>query len=188
MCAASSLRLSLDCPVNTPILTSTLLLTGLMMIGLFFFIRAATKDRTEVAQLVTEQPETALLEQIQQYFTDRAYRIAAVDAAENQVTYTGVVRPSAFLAVFLTLLAGVGLLCLALVLSILLPRWSDLLPGLAVLAPLAGLFYWRKAGRPEQVKLQIAATADARSLITVTAHRDELAELQRSLPLQPFEG
>ncbi|MCY7390204.1 MAG: cofactor assembly of complex C subunit B [Leptolyngbyaceae cyanobacterium CAN_BIN12] len=60
-----------------------------------------------------------------------------------------------------------------------------------ILSPLAGFFYWQKAKRPEKVVLQLQASSsdqlDVQSLLTVTAHRDELLQLQRALPLKPAE-
>lgn len=177
--------------MQTSILSSTALLTVLLAVGLFFFIRASTKDRIQVARLITAQQEDALLEKLQQYFTERAYRIAAVDAAQNQVTFEGFVRPSLFLSVFLTFLAAVGFLCLALISSFLFPGESKFLPGLVLFSPIAGFFYWRKAGRQEQVFLRVETFNNvddsSQCLLTVTAHRDELAELQRSLNLKPLQ-
>lgn len=177
--------------MNTTVLSSTLLLTVLLAIGLIFFIKASVKDRTQVITLITEQPEESLLEQLQQYFSQRAYRVAAVDAAQHQVVYEGLVRPSLFLAIFLTLLAGTGILCLSLVLSLLLPNFRNVLPGLTILAPIAGIFYWQKAKRPEKVSFRIELTAEeidkSQSLLTVIAHRDELMELQRVLGLKQVE-
>jgi Cofactor assembly of complex C subunit B len=175
--------------MNTTILSSTLLLTVLLSVGLFFFIKASVKDRTKAVKLSSGQPQEFVLAQLQQYFTQRAYKVAAVDAAQNQVTFQGFVQPSWFLAIFLTLLAAAGILCLALVLSMLFPQAASLFLGLELLSPLAGWFYWQKAGRQEQVllKLEDAASegmAKAQSLITVTAHRDELAALQQSLNLK----
>lgn len=179
--------------MQAPVLSSTVLLTALLMVGLFFFIRASTKDRIQVTQFITEQPEETLFEKLQNYFTERAYRIDTVNAADNQVVFTGLVRPSAFLAVFLSLLAAVALLCFALVLSLLFPRWAQFFPGLMAISPLAGLFYWKKSARPEQVSLQIETIEPenkeqegepGRRLLTVTGHRDELAELQRTLQLK----
>jgi hypothetical protein len=173
------------------ILSSTLLLTLLLAVGLFFFIRASVKDRTQQVKLLAEQPEESLLSQLQQYFDERAYRIAAVDATVNQVTFQGFVRPSWFLAIFLSLLAACGLLCLSLVLSMLYPTFGSIFLVLVLLAPIAGVFYWQKAGRPEQVYLKVEAIAGqdsiVQSLITVTAHRDELAALQEALQLKPCE-
>lgn len=175
--------------MQIPVLTSTALLTALLAVGLLFFIRASTKDRTQIAKLLSEQQGDPLLERLQQYFAARAYRLASVDAAENKVVYEGVVRPSWFLAIFLTLLAAIGILCLALVLSLLFPGAASKLPLLAILAPLAGIFYWYKAKRPEQVALQVEFLSGepSQSLITVTAHRDELAELRQALALKPLE-
>jgi len=178
--------------MDIPVLASTVLLTLLLAVGLFFFIRASVKDRTEVMQLVAEGEQTPFLETLQRYFTERSYRMATVDAATNQVVYEGTVRPSWFLAVFLSGLAGVGLLCLSLVLTILFPAVRYFAPSLALLSPLAGIFYWRQAGRKEQVSLQVEAfQTDAPSVVnvlTVKAHRDELIQLQRSLNLKPYDG
>jgi len=174
--------------MQAPVLSSTVLLTVLLSIGLFFFIRASTKDRIEVAKLVSDQPETLLLEQLQQYFTQRAYRLARVDAASNTVVFEGFVRSSLWLASFLTVLAAIAFLCLALVLSLLFPKQVLLFPWLALLAPAAGYFYWVKSARSEQVSLQVESLSSAdiptQQLVTVTAHRDELAELQGTLKLK----
>ncbi|MEA5570476.1 cofactor assembly of complex C subunit B [Calothrix sp. UHCC 0171] len=173
--------------MDNAVLPSTLLLTLLLIVGQVFFIRASTKDRTEKAQLVSTQEETILLPLIKEYFQSRYYRVAEVDPEQNQVTFEGFVRPSLFLAAFLTLLAFVGCLCLALVLSQLLPNFGFASLGLLLLSPLSGLFYWKKAGRLEKVVLKVESSAsnpDFSSCITVVAHRDELNELQQALQLK----
>jgi hypothetical protein len=177
--------------MQTPILTSTAFLTALLAVGLFFFIRASAKDRTEVAKLLADQQGPPLLERLQQYFVERAYRLTSVDAEKNRVVYEGMVRPSLFLAVFLSSLAAVGLLCLALVLALAFPNLSQVVPVLVLLAPTAGVFYWRKSKRPEQVSLQVETLEggeSAQSLLTVTGHRDELAELRQALGLKLLES
>jgi len=175
-------------PVNTNVLASTFLLTLLLAIGLFFFIRASVKDRTQQLQLIVQEPEDSLLDRLLQYFDQRAYRVAAVDAATQQVIFQGFVRPSWLLAIFLTVLAACGILCLSLVLSLLYPTFTGVFLGLVLIAPAAGVFYWKKAGRSEQVslKVEVVPTQDptGQSLITVTAHRDELFELQKALKLK----
>ena len=174
--------------MNASVLPSTFVLTLLLSVGLLFFIRASVKERIEVVKLASEHSEVALLDQLQTYFTQRAYRLVATNAAQLQVTFEGFVRPSLLLATFLTLLAAIGFLCLALMLSILFPAFSKALLGLTLLAPIAGLFYWRRAARPEKVVLQVEEESDREqetgSVITVTAHRDELAALQRHLSLK----
>lgn len=173
--------------MDTAILPSTLLLTLLLGVGLIFFIRASTKDRTETAQLVSEQDEATLMPQIKEYFRSRSYRVTAVNREQNQVTFEGFVKPSWFLAVFLTLLAAVGIVCLALVLSLLVPNVSTFFLGMVLLSPLSGLFYWKKAGRLEKVLLKLETFPNQQhssSKLTVIAHRDELIELQRALQLK----
>lgn len=177
--------------MSTPVLSSTFLLTLLLLVGLFFFIRASVKDRTQTTKFVSDLPEEALAGQLQQYFAQRAYKMVDIDADQNQVAFEGVVRPSLFLAIFLTTLAAVGTLCLSLVLAILLPDYARFFLLLVLLSPLAGVFYWQKAKRPEQVLLRIDSEQGenqlGQSVITVIAHRDELSELQRSLTLKPTQ-
>ncbi|WP_413174782.1 cofactor assembly of complex C subunit B [Anabaena azotica] len=173
--------------MDTAIVPSTFLLTLLLSVGLLFFIRASTKDRIEKAQLVSEQDEAALMTQLREYFRSRSYRVISVDKDKNQVSFEGFVRPSWFLAVFLTFLAAVGLACLSLVLSQLFSSQSPFLLALVLLSPLSGIFYWQKAGRLEKVSLKMEAIQNEQlssSKITVIAHRDELAELQRALQLK----
>lgn len=174
--------------MNTAIFLSTLLLTFLSLVGLFFFIRASVKDRTQEVRLVSEQAEASLMTQLQQYFAERSYRVVKVDAQANQVVFAGVVRPSLFLTVFLTLLAAIGILCLALVLSVLLPQLSAFSLWLVLLSPAAGIFYWKKAERSEVVSLKLAQSeTQVHCQIIVTAHRDELAQLQQALKLKTCE-
>jgi hypothetical protein len=155
--------------------TSTLLLTLLMGIGLFFFIRASVKDRTQSVLLSAAQSEAELGERLRTYFTQRAYRpVAQADLAldlqpdlilvgnpqpeaqPGQVVLEGFVQPSWFLAGLLSFLAAIGLACMVLVgfmTTVLEPKgvWW----GLVILAPSAGLFYWQKAGRVERIVYQV---------------------------------
>ncbi|MBV8887379.1 MAG: cofactor assembly of complex C subunit B [Chroococcidiopsidaceae cyanobacterium CP_BM_RX_35] len=173
--------------MNPAIFSSTLLLTLLLFVGLFFFIRASVKERIQEVKLISEQAQETLMAQLQQYMQERSYQVARVDAQQNQVTFEGFVRPSVFLAIFLTALAAAGILCLSLVLSLLFPRLSVFVLGLVLLSPIAGVFYWKRAGRREQVLLKLEAvgseTSQLQSQLTVIAHRDELLELRKALKL-----
>jgi hypothetical protein len=156
------------------------------MVGLFFFIKASTKDRIQQIRYPTHLSDDSRLEAIKQYFAQRAYRIVKIDSLQKLVTFEGFVRPSRFLAIFLSFLAAIGLLCLSLIFSILIPQGEAISPWLAALSPLAGYFYWQQAGRVERVALQVESLdgeGGDRCYITVTAHRDELAQLQQAFPL-----
>jgi hypothetical protein len=168
-----------------PVLTSTFILTLLLAVGLFFFIRASTKDRIEQMVLETSDVEEVLLPKLQSYFTDRAYRVAAVDRDTDIITFEGFVRPSIFLASLLTGLAAIGALCLALVLSMLFPAVGRLFLGLLLIAPLAGWFYWQGSSRTEQIRLKVESQdgEPAPTTIRISGHRDELAVFQETLQL-----
>lgn len=201
--------------MQSPVLSSTFFLTLLMMIGLVFFIRASTKERIEVVQFAIAQPLDDALDKLQTYFLQRSYQAIDQDSDQDsdhthpastmqtriQCTtkrvFEGRVRPSIFLAILLFVLATVGCLCLALVLSILLPQWGAFVWFLVVLAPAASLFYWKKSSRVEQVSFKVEPLASPSSLgpaksglesqgqpetkVTVMGHRDELASLQQAL-------
>jgi Cofactor assembly of complex C subunit B len=170
--------------VNLPVISSTFFLTLLMMIGLFFFIRASVKDRTKQIQLIPEESADVLVKKLQEYFEARAYQLTSVDPETKQVAFTGYVQPSVFLAVLLSFLAVVGLSCLTLVLWLLFPNFNQLWWLLLLVAPLAGVFYWQKAGRWEKILLQVIAMSDRPNLVRITAHRDELIQLQQNLRVE----
>lgn len=174
---------------SDPARLSTLILTGLMVIGLGFFIRASTKDRVEMMRFGAKQPADALEPALMRYFQSRAFRLASeanglkptikAETAEA-TTLVGMVSPSLFLAVFLSLLAAVGFACFGLIMATLFPTWGKFLLGLVAISPLAGGFYWRKSSRPETVIFKVESEADQGFLskLTIKGHRDEIADLQ----------
>lgn len=193
--------------MQTAVIPSTLLLTLLMCVGLFFFIRASVKDRTEEVTWPVDWPEETLRDRLRTYFANRAYRVAAIDADRDAVTFEGFVRPSLGLAAFLSTLAAVGLTCLAAIPMMVVPGLGPLPLALVLLAPVAGWFYWKNAGRIEQVCIRLddpaesdgaagaetegdwtegdrAGKDDNTRHLTAIAHRDELAAMERALSLR----
>jgi hypothetical protein len=170
-------------------------LTLLLLVGLGFFIRASTKDRTETALYVATLDEVSLMAALQKYFASRAYRVTAVNDNTGQIFLAGTVRASIFLAIFLGSLAAIGLFCLGLVLAIAFPGLGYSPYGLLVLSPIASWFYWRGSTREEQVSFQLIdsttalpiSTAEDETLLSMSAHRDELAVLESQVPLKRVE-
>lgn len=158
-----------------------------MMVGLGFFIRASTKDRIETLTLVRPIAPLTLLQTLTTHFEERAYTVTAAEVETQRIVLRGRVRPSLFLAVFLTLLAAIGGLCLALVLINLWPAYGTGFLGLVGVAPIAGWFYWRGSDRDEDIILQVRPEASSEdpispsAAVTVTAHRDELIALEQDL-------
>jgi len=173
--------------MNLPIISSTFFLTLLMMIGLIFFIRASVKDRTKQIKLIPDESADLLIKMLQDYFEQRAYKITAVDPEAKLVTFKGFVQPSLFLAILLTCLAIVGLSCFVMILFLLFPKIKAVFWLLLLLAPLAGVFYWKKAGRLEQILLQVISQPNKPNLVSIIAHRDELIQLQENLSVQAID-
>lgn len=168
-----------------PTIYSTLLLTILLFVGLISFLRGSIRDRTTDALFNGDQlTDDRLLMQVRDHFQQRAYRVVEIDPERDIAILFGQVRPSIFLAVFLTILAAIGLICLGLVLEILIPDLQNLWIWLIVASPIAGVFYWRGTPRERQVSFQLLPDAK----LKVRAHKDEIAELERSLKLEKLES
>lgn len=159
-------------------LSSSLILTLLLLVGLIFFLRAAVKDRT--TEMLLQHPhwqQEEVLAAVSKYLFQRSFRVVAVSPDQELVTLSGQVVPSVGLMLLLMLLAAVGFSCLSLVLGILFPDWQNLAwtPLLAV--PGVGLFYWRGATRSEQVTIGWRSP----NHLWIKAHKDEIRILQAEL-------
>ena len=161
--------------MNNTVLISTFVLTLLLMIGLIFFIKGSTKDRIEELECQATEKVEPLLEQLQTHLQERAYHLIKVEPEQLKLTFQGHVRPSWFMAVFLSLLATTGLSCMGLVLSQLNIGNNFNVLILALLSPLAGLFYWRGSDRIENVVVSV----DPGQNIKIVGHRDELSLIRK---------
>jgi hypothetical protein len=165
-----------------PTLGSTLLLTLLLAIGLVFFLRAASKDRTTVVEVHSPKPPVEVLEGLSGWLTQRGWKAEASDPERRLLQFSGQVRASGGLALLLSLLGAVGAACLGLVLRQLMPGLGGWPLLLALLGPVAGLIYRRRAARPESVELRLVSDEAAEgSTLRLRAHRDELIAIERDL-------
>ena len=135
---------------------SILLLTVLMAIGLVFFLRAASKDRTTVVEVHSPRAPLEVLDGLSTWLVARGWRPESGDPERQLLRFRGQVSSSAALALLLSLLGAVGATCLGLVLRQLWPvlGWGPLLLGL--LGPGAGLLYRRRAERAARARAQPA--------------------------------
>lgn len=166
------------------VLGSTFLLTAVLLIGLLSFLRSSVKDRTtEMIFRNVNFNEDQLLSKVRNHLKQRGYGVVKIEGEEEFVTLAGRVRPSIFLAIVLVIVAAIGMGCLGLVLSILVPFFSDNWLATAEIATFtaiaSGLFYWNGADRIEEISLQLRPDAQ----LWVKGHKDELTEMQRSLDL-----
>ncbi|EAR19049.1 cofactor assembly of complex C subunit B [Synechococcus sp. W2B2] len=166
---------------------STLLLTLLLGIGLIFFLRAASKDRTTIVEVHSPRPPLEVLEGLDQWLKQRGWNRHGGDADRCLLEYRGRVESSSALALLLSVLGTVGAGSLGLVIRQVNAGlgWWPLL--IASLGPLAGWVYTRRARREEGLQIRLVETeATEGSTLRLQAHRDELIALELALagPLQ----
>jgi hypothetical protein len=162
--------------------SSTLLLTLLLAVGLVFFLRAASKDRTTTVEVRSPKPPMEVLPCLSTWLQGRGWQADSTDPERRSLRFRGQVQSSPWLAVLLSCLGSLGAGSLGLVLRQLQPslHWWPLL--LTALGPLAGLLYRRRAARAETVELRLVSHDQATgSALRLRAHRDELIALQQEL-------
>jgi hypothetical protein len=165
-----------------PTLGSTLLLTLLLAVGLVFFLRAASKDRTTLVDVQSPRPPLEVLEGLTSWLIERGWQPEESDPERQVLRFQGQVQASPVLAGLLSVLGALGAGCLGLVLRQLLPAlgWWPLL--LSVLGPVAGWIYRQRAARAERLELRLLSTdGDPGSTVRLRAHRDELIALELDL-------
>jgi hypothetical protein len=161
---------------------STLLLTLLLAIGLVFFLRAASKDRTTTVEVRSSRPPLEVLPTLTGWLEARGWQAVGGDPERRHLVYRAAVASSPALAALLSLLGAIGAACLGLVLRQIWPQlgWWPLL--LALFGPMAGLLYRRRAKREEAVELRLISHDGATgSALRLRAHRDELIALELEL-------
>ena len=165
-------------------LNSILLLTILLAIGLFFFLRASSKDRTTVVEISSSQHPLKVLNALCEWLSLRGWEQTGGDFDQRILIFKGQVVSSKFLAIFLGILGGFGSCALGLVIIQIYPTlgWWPILLGF-IGGPFAGVFYFKKSAREEKFELRlISKNEDEKmTLMRLRAHRDELISLENEL-------
>ena len=164
-------------------LNSTLLLTILLAIGLFFFLRASSKDRTTVVEITSSQKPVYVLNIMYEWLQLRGWKQIGGDFDKRILIFKGQVISSKLLAVFLGSLGCLGSCALGLVIIQIYPilAWWPILLGL-IGGPLSGIVYFRKSAREEQFELRLIDNDNQEvTSMRLRAHRDELISLENEL-------
>ncbi len=162
--------------------TSTLILTILLAIGLAFFLRAASKDRTTIVDVSSPLPPLEVLNGISNWLEGRGWKTEGGDPDKKILRFNGNVSYSRSLAIFLSILCSLGGGCLGLVIVQLfhLHEWWPLL--FIFIGPFAGLFYITKAKRIEFLEIKLLTESEKEnSIVRLRAHRDELIAMEKEL-------
>ena len=165
-------------------LNSTLLLTILLAIGLFFFLRASSKDRTTVVEITSSQKPVEVLNVLYEWLNLRGWKQTGGNFDQRILIFKGQVVSSKLLAIFLSLLGGLGSCSLGLVIIQIYPflGWWPILLGL-IGGPLSGIIYYEKSAREEKFELRLINNNENENitLMRLRAHRDELISLENEL-------
>ena len=164
-------------------LNSTLLLTVLLAIGLFFFLRASSKDRTTVVEITSSKKPIEVLNVMYEWLDLRGWQQLGGDFDQRILIFKGQVISSKLLAIFLSLLGGLGSCALGLVIIQIFPTlgWWPILLGF-IGGPLSGIIYFKKSSREEKFELRLTSRDDEEiTSMKLRAHRDELISLENEL-------
>ena len=161
---------------------STLVLTLLLAVGLVFFLRAASKDRTTTVEVRSSRPPLEVLDSLSSWLLERGWMAEETNPENRSLRFRGQVRSSNALAVLLSVLGAIGATCLGLVVRQIQPAWGFWPLLLLGLGPLAGWVYKNRAARAETVELRLISHDQATgSALKLRAHRDELIALELEL-------
>jgi len=166
----------------------TLALYVLTLPGLYSLVTRSVKVTT--TQKVYDLPGPAapnskpirqVAAEVMAYFKALNYQ---VQAAEEVITFTGVMGKSKSQAAFLTFCTFMGLGSLGLVLSILVPDLGAKAYLLTLLSPYAGFYYWRNANREDVFKVKME-TSDDDTLTSIIAEggKEDLERFAKTLDL-----
>ena len=163
-------------------LKSTFLLTILLSIGLFFFLRASSKDRTTTIDISTETDQIEALNIICGWLRLRGWNQVGGNIDQKTLTFKGQVTSSNSLAIFLSVLGGLGSCSLGLVIRQIYPNlsWWPILLGL-IGGPISGIIYSKQSKREETFEFRLLDEFDKSTKLRLRAHRDELISLEKEL-------
>ena len=163
-------------------LKSTFLLTILLSIGLFFFLRASSKDRTTTIEIFTEKDQIDTLNIICGWLRLRGWNQVGGNIDQKTLTFKGQVSSSNLLAIFLSVLGGLGSCSLGLVIRQIYPNlsWWPILLGL-IGGPISGIIYSKKSKREETFEFRLLDEFDKSTKLRLRAHRDELISMEKEL-------
>ena len=164
-------------------LGSTLLLTILLAIGLFFFLKSSSKDRTTIIDISSSEKNIEVLNEVCNWLKSRGWQQIKVNSDKKILTFRGQVVSSKYLAIFLSILGGLGSCSLGLVLVQIYPflNWWPILLGL-VGGPISGFVYFKNSQREEIFEFKLIDENELQSTqLRISAHRDELIAFENDL-------
>ncbi|KAF9618981.1 hypothetical protein IFM89_002976 [Coptis chinensis] len=152
--------------------------------GLWSLIKRSVKSKIVKKTFVVEEEgrkmEAKLVAgEILSFFTRSNFSVS--DRGET-ITFEGEMVPSRGQAALLTFCTCISLASVALVLTITVPDVGDRWYWLTILSPLAGIYYWKRASRKEQIKVKMVVE-DGVSEIIVQGDDQQIEQMRKELKL-----
>ncbi|KAK6128479.1 hypothetical protein DH2020_037763 [Rehmannia glutinosa] len=153
--------------------------------GLWSLIKRSVKSKvvkkTFIAEGAEKKAPNQVAGEILSFFTRNNFAVS--DRGET-ITFEGMMVPSRGQAALLTFCTCISLASVALVLTITFPDIGNYWFGLTVLSPLAGVYYWTKASRKEQIKVKMMVAEDGTlSEIVVQGDDQQVEQMRKELQL-----
>ena len=164
-------------------LGSTLLLTILLAIGLIFFLKSSSKDRTTIIDISSSKKNIEVLNEVCNWLKARGWQQIKVNSDQKILTFKGQVTSSKSLAIFLSILGFLGSCSLGLVFIQIYPflNWWPLLLGLFG-GPISGFVYFKNSQREEIFQFKLINENETKyTRLRLSAHRDELIAFENDL-------
>ncbi|KAF8390753.1 hypothetical protein HHK36_025280 [Tetracentron sinense] len=153
--------------------------------GLWSLIKRSVKSKI-VQKTFTGEGERAkfpnqVAGEILSFFTRNNFDVS--DKGET-ITFEGMMVPNRGQAALLTFCTCISLASIALVLTITVPDVGDRWYWLTILSPLAGVYYWKRASRKEQIKVKMMVAEDGTlSEIIVQGDDQQVEQMRKELQL-----
>ncbi|XP_010425388.1 PREDICTED: protein COFACTOR ASSEMBLY OF COMPLEX C SUBUNIT B CCB1, chloroplastic-like [Camelina sativa] len=150
--------------------------------GLWSLIKRSVKSKivrkTFVVTEVKKEPKQVAGE-ILSFFTRKNFNIT--DRGET-ITFEGKMVPSRGQAALLTFCTCISLASVGLVLTITVPDFGNNWFFIILLSPLAGVYYWKKASRKEEIKVKVMVGPKGRlDEIVVQGDDVQVEEMRKEL-------
>ncbi|KAG6383227.1 hypothetical protein SASPL_157034 [Salvia splendens] len=153
--------------------------------GLWSLIKRSVKSKVVKKTLVREgegkKAPNQVAGEILSFFTRNNFVVS--DRGET-IVFEGVMVPSRGQAALLTFCTCISLASVALVLTITYPDIGNNWFWLTILSPLAGVYYWKKASRKEQIQVKVLVGDDGNlSEIIVQGDDQQVEQMRKELQL-----
>ncbi|KAG9156060.1 hypothetical protein Leryth_025309 [Lithospermum erythrorhizon] len=153
--------------------------------GLWSLIKRSVKSKIVKKTFIREgevsRAPNQVAGEILSYFTRKNFTV--LDRGDT-ITFEGMMVPSRGQAALLTFCTCISLGSVALVLTITVPDVGNNWFFLTTLSPLAGVYYWTRASRKEQVKVKMTVGEDGTlSEVVVQGDDQQIEEFRKDLQL-----